>query len=158
MRASLQRIILLTVFFLIATILSPILFAVQKPDILTLQLQAWQKLIGPQPDVEGFRQLVASDFIYIEDDGTFHSLEENLAILHQCSFSSFSIRDPQVRWLSPTSAVIFYHLNLEGIYRGHKIPDDYESTNVWIKRNGKWVIQLYSEALVAHSSVDALSR
>ena len=158
MRASLQRIFSLTIFLILTTSLSPILFAAQKPDILTLQLQAWQKLIGLQPDVEGFHQLVAPDFIYIEDDGTFHTLEENLAILRQCSFSSFSIRDPQVRWLSPTSAVIFYHLYLDGVYKGRKIPDDYESTNVWIKRNGKWVIQLYSEALVAHSSLDAQSR
>jgi hypothetical protein len=158
MRASLQRIILLIVFFLVAIILSPILFAAQKPDILALQLEAWQKLIGPRPDVEGFRELVAPDFIYIGDNGAFHTLEENLAILRQCSFASFSLTDPQVRWLSSTSAVIFYHLNIDGVYKGHKIPNEYESTNVWTKRNGRWVIQLYSEALVADSSVSAGSR
>ncbi len=120
-----------------------------KVDILALQKDAWAKLLGPHVDIDVFRSLVTPDFMFISGRGKLYSLEQNIETLKPCSFHSFNIQAPQTRWLSPNAAVIVYHLFLDATCAGHKIPTDFEVSDVWVRRNGKWAVLLYGETEAA---------
>jgi hypothetical protein len=118
-----------------------------KADLLTIQTEAWRVLLGPRVDIAAFRRIVTPDFIYVEGNGKTYSVEENAAALATCSFQSFKIRDPQIRWLSADAGLIVYHLSLDGSCHGQQIPTDFEVSAVWVKRNGGWLAELYAETV-----------
>lgn len=122
-----------------------------KIDLLAVQTEAWRTLMGPRVDTEAFRRLATPDFIYVEGNGKTYTLEENVVALATCSFQSFQIETPQTRWLSADSALLVYHLRLDGACHGHKIPSDFEISSVWVKHNSRWRVQLYAETVIEPS-------
>jgi hypothetical protein len=126
--------------------ISPSVYAenVQK-NIIECETKMWKAFVGPKVDIEEFQRRLAWGYLDIDSDGVLYSGQENLSYLQSLAVSSFTIEDPNVRELSPTSAVIVSYVKWDGRRDGHQVSADILSATVWIKRDGKWRAQLHTE-------------
>ncbi|WP_260739837.1 nuclear transport factor 2 family protein [Tunturiibacter lichenicola] len=116
-----------------------------QKNIIECEAKMWKALIGPKVDIEEFQRRLAWGYLSIDSDGVLYSGQENLPYLQSIAVSSFTIKNPSVRELSSTSAVIVAHVKWDGTRDGHQVSADILSSTVWIKRDGKWRAQLHTE-------------
>ena len=116
-----------------------------KTDILANETKVWQTFLGSRPDTAAFERLATSDYLCIEATGVLMTKAENVAQLDHLTFSSFEIHDPQVRELSPTSALIVARVTFAGTADGHSMSGETLTSTVWVKRDGQWFAQLHTE-------------
>jgi hypothetical protein len=116
-----------------------------KTDTLANETKVWQTFLGMHPDTAAFERLVTSDYLCIEATGVLMTKAENVAQLDHLTFSSFEIHDPQVRELSPTSALIVARVTFAGTADGHSMSGETLTSTVWVKRDGQWFAQLHTE-------------
>ena len=100
-------------------------------------MEAWQKLTLP-------------DYLYINFRGVIWTREENIASLKSgVVFSSIEIKNPQVRKLSPTSALIVARVLIEAAAGGNDLSTETLTSTVWVKQEGKWMAQLHTSIKAA---------
>jgi hypothetical protein len=92
-------------------------------EILACENKVYETFLGPQPDVEAWQSGVV--------------------------FSSIRIKDSQVRKLSPTSALIVARVLIEAAAGGQNLSSDTLTSTVWVKQDGKWLVQLHTSIKVA---------
>lgn len=114
-------------------------------DILANETRIWQTFLGAHPDTAAFERLVTSDYLCIEATGVLMTKAENVTQLSHLTLSSFKIQDPQVRDLSPSSALIVARVRYSGAADGHDISGEILTSTVWVKREGKWLVKLHTE-------------
>jgi hypothetical protein len=108
----------------------------------------WQSFVGSHPDTEAFARMVLPDYRCIEFTGVLMDKEANVAQLKQLTFSSFRIEDPQVRRLSPTSALIIGRVRFAGTAGGKSMSGEVLTSTVWVRRGAQWRVQLHTETPV----------
>src|SRR4029077_20345905 len=119
-------------------------------EILACENKVYETFLGPQPDVEAFRKLTLPDYLYINYRGVIWNREENIITLRSgVVFSSIRIKESQVKKLSPTSALIVARVLIEASAGGHNLSTDTLTSTVWVKQNGKWLVQLHTSIKVA---------
>jgi hypothetical protein len=64
-------------------------------------------------------------------------------------FSSIQIRNPQVKKLSPTSALIVARVLIEATAGGQNLSTETLTSTVWVKQHDKWLAQLHTSIKVA---------
>jgi hypothetical protein len=64
-------------------------------------------------------------------------------------FSSIEIKSPQVRKLSPTSAVIVARVRIEAVTGEQNLSTETLTSSVWVKQDGKWLAQLHTSTMAA---------
>lgn len=114
-------------------------------DILANETRVWQTFLGSHPDTKAFERSVTSDYLCIEATGELMTRAENVAQLDHLTFSSFRIHDPQVRELSPTSALIVARVTFAGTEDGQSMSGETLTSTVWVKRGDKWLAKLHTE-------------
>jgi hypothetical protein len=120
-------------------------------EILACEKEVYKTFLGPQPDVEAFQKLTLPDYLYIRSTGIIWTREENAASLKSgVVFSSIEIKDPQVRKLSPNSAVIVARVLIEAAAGEHNLSTETLTSSVWVKQDGKWLAQLHTSTMAAH--------
>jgi hypothetical protein len=62
-------------------------------------------------------------------------------------FSSIRITNPQVRKLSPTSAVIVARVRIEAAAGEQNLSTETLTSSVWVKQDGKWLAQLHTSTM-----------
>jgi hypothetical protein len=94
--------------------------------------------------------LLLPDYLYIQSKGVIWTREENIATLKAgVVFSSIEIKNPQVRKLSPTSAVIVARVLIEAAAGEHNLSTETLTSSVWVKQDGKWLAQLHTSTTAA---------
>jgi hypothetical protein len=69
--------------------------------------------------------------------------------LNTCTLVSFKMRNHHLRMLSPDAAVITYSRSSETICGESHLTGDYNATTTWVRRDGKWLVQIHTETLAA---------
>ena len=119
-------------------------------EILTCENKVYETFLGPQPDVEAWQKLTLPDYLYINFRGVIWTREENaISLKSGLVFSSIEIKNPQVRKLSPTSALIIARVLIEATAGGRDLSTETLTSTVWVKQNGKWLAQLHTSVKVA---------
>jgi hypothetical protein len=119
-------------------------------EILACEKRVYATFLGPKPDVESLHKLLLPDYLYIQSKGVIWTREENLASLKSgVVFSSIEITNPQVRKLSPTSAVIVARVLIEAVAGEHNLSTETLTSSVWVKQDGEWLAQLHTSTTAA---------
>jgi Domain of unknown function (DUF4440) len=119
-------------------------------EILACEQKVYQTFLGPAPDVAAWQKLTLPDYLYINFRGVMWTREENANSLKSgVVFSSIEIKDPQVRKLSPTSALIIARVLIKAAVGGHDLSTETLTSTVWVKQDGKWLAQLHTSIKVA---------
>jgi hypothetical protein len=119
-------------------------------EILACEENIYETFLGPKPDVEALQKLLLPDYLYIQPKGVIWSREENLASLESgVVFSSIEIKNPKVRKLSPTSAVIVARVLIEAVAGEQNLSTETLTSSVWVKQDGKWLAQLHTSTMAA---------
>ena len=119
-------------------------------EILDCENKVYETFLGPQPDVEAWQKLTLPDYLYINFRGVIWTREENaISLKSGLVFSSIEIKNPQVRKLSPTSALIIARVLIEATAGGRDLSTETLTSTVWVKQNGKWLAQLHTSVKVA---------
>jgi hypothetical protein len=127
-------------------------------EILACEKKVYETFLGPRPDVESLQKLLLPDYLYIQAKGVIWTKEENVASLKSgVVFSSIEIKNPQVRKLSPTSAVIVARVLIEAAVGEHNLSTETLTSSIWVKQDGKWLAQLHTSTTAAQGEVDVRS-
>ena len=119
-------------------------------EILACEKKVYETFLGPKPDVEALRELLLPDYLYIAPRGVIWTKEENLTSLKSgVVFSSIEVKDPQVRRLSPNSAVIVGRVFMEVAVDGRNLSTETLTSTAWVKQDGKWLAQLHTSTATA---------
>ena len=106
-------------------------------EILACEKKVYETFLGPKPDVESLQKLLLPDYLYIQSKGVIWTREENIATLKSgVVFSSIEIKNPRVRKLSPTSAVIVARVLIEAAAGEHNLSTETLTSSVWVKQHG----------------------
>jgi hypothetical protein len=119
-------------------------------EILACENKVYKTFLGPQPDVEAWQKLTLPDYLYINFRGIIWTREENaISLKSGVVFSSIQIRNPQVKKLSPTSALIVARVLIEATAGGQNLSTETLTSTVWVKQHDKWLAQLHTSIKVA---------
>jgi hypothetical protein len=119
-------------------------------EILACEKKVYETFLGPQPHVEAWQELTLPDYLYINFRGVIWTREENaISLKSGVVFSSIEIKNPQIRKLSPTSALIIARVLIEATAGGNDLSTETLTSTVWVKQDGKWLAQLHTSVKVA---------
>ena len=114
-------------------------------DIIFLQeLGMWRALQSHDP--MAFQSLLLPD--YIEVEKTIQTRDQLMANLNTCTIVSFKLRNHQTRMLSSDAAVIAYSGSSEITCGDSHLASNYNATTTWVRRDGKWLVQMHTEISV----------
>jgi len=113
-----------------------------EPDFIFIQeIGMWKTL--QSHNLGAFESLLLPD--YIEVEKTIQTREQLMANLNTCTIVSFKLRNHQTRMLSADVAVIAYTGSSEIACGESHIASSYNATTTWVRRDGKWLVQLHTE-------------
>jgi hypothetical protein len=113
-----------------------------EPDFIFIQeIGMWRTL--QSHDLGAFESLLLPD--YIEVEKTIQNRDQLMANLNTCTIVNFKLRNHQTRMLSADAAVIAYSGSSEITCGESHIASSYNATTTWVRRNGKWLVQLHTE-------------
>jgi hypothetical protein len=119
-------------------------------EILACEKKVYETFLGPQPHVEAWQELTLPDYLYINFRGVIWTREENaISLKSGVVFSSIEIKNPQIRKLSPTSALIIARVLIEATAGGNDLSTETLTSTVWVKQDGKWLAQLHTSVKAA---------
>jgi hypothetical protein len=113
--------------------------------ILANETKVWNTFLGAHPNVQAFEEMILPDYLCIEATGKLLTKADNIDQLNHLTFSGFEIQDPQVRKLSPSSALIVARVRFKAAAGAQDISGETYTSTVWVKRDGKWLAQLHTE-------------
>ena len=113
-----------------------------EPDFIFIQeIGMWRALQAH--NLGAFEAMLLPD--YIEVEKTIQTREQLMANLNICTVVSFKLRNHQTRMLSPDAAVIAYSGSSEITCGESHLASNYNATTTWVRRDGKWLIQMHTE-------------
>ena len=72
------------------------------------------------------------------------TLQQDLDTIDKLTIESYTIDEPNVKWVSKDVAILRYKADLKGSFDGKPFVPVY-ATEVWVNRGGKWQIISYQE-------------
>jgi uncharacterized protein (TIGR02246 family) len=117
-----------------------------EPDFIFIQEINWWKALQNH-DLAAFHAMLMPDFLDIEK--TIQTREQIMESLNTCALVSFKIRNHQLRVLSPDAAVVTYSRSSETACGESHLTGDYNATTTWVRRDGKWLVQIHTETPAA---------
>jgi hypothetical protein len=113
-----------------------------EPDFIFIQeIGMWRALQAH--NLGAFEAMLLPD--YIEVEKTIQTRDQLMANLNICTVVSFRLRNHQTRMLSPDAAVIAYSGSSEITCGESHLASNYNATTTWVRRDGKWLIQMHTE-------------
>jgi hypothetical protein len=91
-----------------------------------------------------FESMLSPQFRGVYDDGV-HTRAAEVAVIRDVNLTSFHLSDVQVRSAGPGVAVMTYHVEERGDYKGQDFSGGYNCSSVWRHEGGRWVGILHSE-------------
>ena len=117
-----------------------------EPDFIFIQEINWWKALQNH-DLAAFHALLLPDFLDVEK--TIQTREQIMENLNTCTLVSFKIRNHQLRVLSPDAAIVTYSRSSETACGESHLTGDYNATTTWVRRDGKWLVQIHTETPAA---------
>ena len=117
-----------------------------EPDFIFIQEINWWKALQNH-DLAAFHAMLLPDFLDVEK--TIQTREQIMESLNTCTLVSFRIRNHQLRMLSPDAAVVTYSRSSETTCGESHLTGDYNATTTWVRRDGKWLVQIHTETPAA---------
>jgi Domain of unknown function (DUF4440) len=113
-----------------------------EPDFIFIQeIGMWRALQAH--NLGAFEAMLLPD--YIEVEKTIQTRDQLMANLNICTVVSFRLRNHQTRMLSPDAAVVAYSGSSEITCGESHLASNYNATTTWVRRDGKWLIQMHTE-------------
>ena len=113
-----------------------------EPDFIFIQeLKMWEAL--QSHSIATFQSLLMPDFIDVER--TIQTRDQILENLNTCTLVSFHFHNHQTRMFSPDAAVIAYTADTEVVCGESHLKGSYNATTTWVRRDGKWMVQIHTE-------------
>lgn len=98
-------------------------------------------------NITDIKALTGDDYVSYTLSG-YSNLQQDIATIDKLNIEAYSIDDPKVSWVTPTVAILRYKCALKGSFDGKAFVPVY-STEVWVKRSGRWKIVSYQETPVS---------
>ena len=117
-----------------------------EPDFIFIQEIHWWRALQNH-DLAAFHAMLLPDFLDVER--TIQTREQIVESLNTCTLVSFRIRNHQLRMLSPDAAVVTYSRSSETTCGESHLTGDYNATTTWVRRDGKWLVQIHTETPAA---------
>ena len=97
-------------------------------------------------DIDGMKANLADDYMGVYGSGIFGRMAEEESLSH-ISLDSNSMHDG-VTVLQPAEGVVIiaYGYDADGMYDDQSFSGTYYATSTWVKRDGKWMILMHTEA------------
>lgn len=107
---------------------------------------AWDTL--KKKDYEAFGNLLASDYIEVEDDGVYDKAGI-VAYVKDLDITDTTFSDWKMTPIDNDAVILTYTVNLKATAKGEAVPPGpYHSVAVWVNRDGKWQDFFYQQTLV----------
>jgi uncharacterized protein (TIGR02246 family) len=111
-------------------------------DLIFIQeMRLWQAL--QQHDLVTLNSIFLPDFLQV--GRLIQTREQTLANLNTCTLVNFKLQNHHVRVLSQDIAIIAYTGSNELVCGDSHLKGSYNATTTWIRRDGKWLVQIHTE-------------
>ena len=87
------------------------------------------------------------EFLSVGGRSMTAGLDATMKGLLGCTLTSYHIPDSRLLQLSPTMAILITRQQQEISCSGHPAPPVVDTTDTYVKRNGRWVIIMHTEAV-----------
>jgi hypothetical protein len=144
---AMRSLYVLTLLFATAPVFAQ---TASNPDVIVAQENAfWKAYISA--DSAGLSNLLLSDFTNVEQElWSRNQVLEFVKQFHEhCSLAPVKILDPRVIFLSPDVATIVYHATESPTCGARTMSGDTNISTVWVRREGRWQMQLHTENAVS---------
>jgi len=102
-------------------------------------------------DWKTMQTLTTPDFTYVGSEGILSGQELREAT-KDCFLRNFRLTLPRVKVLSSTSTILTYISQQEESCAGKPLPSVLLNADVFVRRNGKWLISTHMEATATHQA------
>jgi hypothetical protein len=106
-------------------------------------MAAWKR-----HDSAGIASTLAPDFVSVGGDAMATGFDATIKGLMNCTLTSYRITESNLKQLSSTAAVLITRQEQQITCSGHPAPAVMNMTDTYVKRNGKWLILIHTEASV----------
>jgi hypothetical protein len=111
-------------------------------DLLFIEeLKMWRAF--QSHDLLAFGSYLLPDFIEVEK--AIQTREQVMANINACTLVSFKLTNHQIRMLGPDAAVLAYNGSSHMMCGEAQLSGNFNATTTWVRRNGKWFIQMHTE-------------
>jgi hypothetical protein len=121
-----------------------------EEELLKLEKQYWQAM--KDKDVDAAMRLTDDPCIVTGARGVVHIAPQALAGMMKATpftLHEFNVSDDvHVRLLSENVAILAYKVHEELTVEGKPVTLDAADSSTWVRRNGRWVCALHTEALL----------
>jgi hypothetical protein len=113
-----------------------------EPDFIFIQeIHLWTALQAHE--LATFQASLLPDFLYIER--TIQTREQIMVNLNTCTLASFHFNNHQIRVLSPDAVILSYTAATDTTCGESHLRGNYNATTTWVRRDGKWFVQIHTE-------------
>jgi len=143
-------------FCIMVVALGPVCFAQASPAktaksasnekaLTDLEKSAWESYKNKQADA--FKKLMSPDYRSAYADA-LKTLDMEVADMAKTDLRDYSLADMKVVFPSADVAVMTYKATIQQTSEGKDMSGTYNSASVWVKKGGKWLGVLHTEAKV----------
>ena len=97
-------------------------------------------------DRAGIASTLAPEFVAVGGTATATGVDETLKVLMSCDLMSYHIAESVLRQVSPTAAILITKQHQQITCFGHPAPVVVYATDTYVKRDGRWLILIHTEA------------
>lgn len=115
----------------------------QLLDVSKRTYTAFQKKDG-----KAMQTLTTSDFTYVGTEGVLSGPELNEAT-KGCVLKTFTLAGEKIKTIGANAAVLTYISHQDEACDGHAMPSTLVNLDVFVKRNGKWLVTNHMETAKA---------
>jgi len=117
--------------------------ASSEKAITDLEKSAWESYKNKQADT--FKKLMSQDYCgaYAE---ALKTLDMEVADMAKADLRDYSLADMKIAFPSADVAVVTYKATIQETFEGKDMSGTYNSASVWVKKGGKWLEVLHTEA------------
>lgn len=118
---------------------------ISEADATAREKGVWDAL--KKKDYGAFSNMLAADYIEVEDDGVYDKAATNTTI-KDFAVSDATFSDWKVMPINKDAVIVTYNLTVNATYKGTAVPPGpYRVASSWVNRDGKWLGIYYQETL-----------
>jgi uncharacterized protein (TIGR02246 family) len=96
-------------------------------------------------DVDTVKRLMTEDHLAILPYAYFSNAADQLKNLSEWKIAAYNVDGLKVKILTGDVALVSYQATIKATYRGKEVPSPVRVSEVWVKRDGRWVQASYQE-------------
>jgi hypothetical protein len=112
--------------------------SIAAPDKAALEAKekaAWQTFKDKKSDE--FKKLLSPNFMAVYSDGIYNK-EQEIDSMKKWDMKSFALSDFTLVMTDADTALVTYHVKMEGTMEGKDMSGDYNCGSVWQMKKGEW--------------------